>query len=381
MPLAGYQAYGAKFLPPASLPRAVARKGARELGLVLGEMPPAKGNAITDVSGVRVGHAMVWKGEGKLVPGKGPARTGVTAILPGEGNWLQEKVVAGMATLNGCGEMTGSHMVEEFGLIETPIMLTTTNSVGNVAACTLRWLLDRGYADGTSSETVIPTVAECDDSFLNDAWGFHVRREDVFQALDDASPAFAQGSVGGGTGMSCLGFKGGIGSSSRRVALPSGEYTVGVLVQANFGVQERLTVKGVPVGQLLRTKGIVGEAPGGGSIISVVATDAPLTSRQLDRLARRTFLGLARVGSISHNGSGDISMAFTTANRVDNSDEGAILTERRLNDRGMSPLFQATVEATEEAVVNALFHAETVVGRDDNTSHALPVDRVMELFP
>ncbi len=362
------------------LPRCMARKGARDLGLILGEMEPGKGNAITDVDGVKVGHATLIRGEGKLTPGEGPVRTGVTAILPGEGNWLSQKVVAGLASLNGCGEMTSSHVIQEFGFIETPIMLTNTNSVGNVAACTLRWLLAQGFVDGRTGETVIPTVAECDDSFLNDAWGFHVRKEDVFRALDSASDRFDQGAVGGGTGMSCLGFKGGIGSGSRRVALASGEFGVGVLVQANFGTQERLTIKGVPLGPMLKERGILGEAPGGGSIITVVATDAPLNSRQLDRIARRTFLGLARVGSISHNGSGDISLAFTTANRVDVAEERAIFTERRLSDRGISPLFQATVEATEEAVVNALFHAETVVGRDGNTSHGLPVDDVLKIL-
>jgi D-aminopeptidase len=275
--------------------------------------------------------------------------------------------------------MTGALYVEEFGFLEAPLLLTNTLAVGAAASGLLKWMVAKGLADG-SSESVIPTVAECDDSYLNDIWGAHVGDGEVRLALDSASADFPQGSVGGGTGMSCLGFKGGIGSSSRVARVGGRQHVVGVLVQANFGTQEALTLRGVPVGRLLGAKGVWGQGEGGGSIITVVATDAPLSSRQLKRLARRTFLGLARVGSTSANGSGDISLAFSTANRVDYFGEVEIVNEARMGDRYLSPLFQAVVEATEEAVVNALFTAETVVGRDGHVSRELPVEDVLALL-
>ena len=352
------------------------KKKARGLGVPLPGTPGPL-NAITDVGGVEVGHSTIISGEGRLVVGEGPVRTGVTAILP-RGRGL-EPVFAGWFSLNGNGEMTGTTWVEESGFLEGPIMITNTHSVGVVRDAVIKWInVQRPrlpHLAGT--QWSLPVVAETYDGRLNDINGFHVEKRHAFEALDSAAPGpVEEGNVGGGTGMTCHQFKGGIGTASRTLAEG---HTVGVLVQANYGMRELLTISGVPVGQEIPDLMPVysGEVDDGGSIIVVVATDAPVLPHQLKRMARRVPLGISRMGGISGNGSGDIFIAFSTANRgAFNRCRTSELT--MLPNDGLSGLFQATVEATEEAIVNALVAAETLTGIDGNTVHALPHDRLVE---
>ncbi len=360
----------------------------RDLGIDIGVMPIGEHNAITDVPGVRVGHTTVSHGDGILRLGKGPARTGVTAIHPHEGSAFTSMVPAAIAVLNGAGEMTGRSQVDEYGLMETPILITNTASVGAVHRGCVEWLTHH-HAELENAVFVIPVVAETFDGFLNDVAGQHVTTEHVFQALDGAtSGPVEEGNVGGGTGMTLFRFKGGIGTSSRLVELDGQTFTVGVLVQGNFGSREDLLVDGVPVGReitdLLPVRG--GEDIDGprtdGSIIVVIGTDLPLTDRQLSRLCRRGMLGLGRVGSTARQSSGDILIAFSNAreNRFDRFNRDAILNVRRLNDERINDVFQATIEATSEAVLNAMVAAETMVGRDGNTAYALPHDRLRDIM-
>ena len=338
-------------------------------------------NAITDVAGVEVGHATLIHGEGALVVGQGPVRTGVTVIFP-LGKDVMAGVAAGHFTFNGDGEMTGSRFVDEFGELHGPIAITNTLSVGAVHQSVIEWnrlhveLEDELYSRG------LPLVAETWDGFLNDIYGQHVRREDVFLALDSArSGAVAEGNVGGGTGMRTFEFSGGIGTASRQLETPFGSFTLGVLVQSNFGVRSELLIQGIAVGakipDLLPEPGAA-PAPQGNSIVVVIATDAPLIPTQLQRLARRASLALGRVGSNGHSGSGDIFLAFSSANKMTAYWGTEINTLRMLPD--MNPLFEATIQATEEAIINALVAGKTMRGVDGNTVHALPHERLQAIM-
>jgi D-aminopeptidase len=364
----------------------------RDLGITIGLLPPGTLNAITDVPGVRVGQTTVIHSDGELQVGKGPARTGVTAVQPHEGSVFLQQVPAAIDVLNGAGEMTGRSLVDEYGLLSTPILITNTLSVGEVHRACVDWMVAQHPQIGPQ-EWVAPVIAETYDGYLNDTAGQHVTREHVFAALDNATTgAVAEGNVGGGTGMTLFGFKGGTGTSSRVVAIEDHTWTVGVLVQGNFGQVSQLLVDGVPVGlrlteeraALLAQQEQAQEqvAKRDGSIIVVIATDAPLGERQLGRLCRRGMLGLSRVGSTATHGSGDILIAFSNApdNRVPREPEQPLLPAIRLADEWINPLFQATVDATAEAVLNAMVAAETMTGRDGHVVPALPHGRLQEIM-
>jgi len=343
-----------------------------------------KFNAITDVKGVEVGFSTIISGEGKNIRGKGPVRTGVTAILPRGRN--NNPVYASWYTLNGNGEMTGTTWVTESGFLEGPVMITNTNSVGTVRDAVLKWYVKTGWYKEDFWYTY-PVVAETYDGFLNDIYGFHVKEANAYEALDSAKSGFVQeGNVGGGTGMMCLGFKGGSGSSSRVMKIKDSIYTVGVFVQSNFGRKRNLTIAGVPVGkELLDTlNNELIAAPsyrqeGDGSIIVVVATDAPLLPHQLKRIAQRVSLGIGIVGGQGTNGSGDIFIAFSTANPSAFQRNNFTKVDDLPNDL-MNPLFEATVQATEEAIINAMVAAETMEGINGNKSYALPHKLVIDVL-
>jgi L-aminopeptidase/D-esterase-like protein len=364
--------------PPAAFGQRKPR--ARDLGVPFDGTPGAL-NAITDVRGVEVGFVTLVSGEGKLVPGKGPVRTGVTAILP-QGKNFRGRLFAAWHTLNGNGEMTGTTWVEESGGLGTPVLITNTHSVGVVRDAVIEWNARRGTGEGYSGDFSLPVVAETWDGFLNDINGFHVKKEHVFAALDGAKPGpVEEGNVGGGTGMVAHGFKGGTGTSSRVLAAEAGGYTVGVLVQANYGRRDLLRVAGVPVGrELTDLTPSRGRADAGqGSIIVVVATDAPLLPHQLRRLAKRVSLGVGNMGGRGEDSSGDIFIAFSTANQEAAKTEGLAQLTMLPNER-LNPLFAATAAATEEAIVNAMVAAETMRGIDGNTVHALPHERLREVL-
>jgi D-aminopeptidase len=381
---------------------------ARELGIRIGRLDAGQNDAITDVPGVRVGHTTIINGDGPMVVGRGPVRTGVTVILPHGDNVWAEQVFAGSHRLNGNGELTGLEWIREAGLLCGPVAITNTNSVGVVRdALVADEIAYRGRGAGLWS---LPVVGETWDGLLNDIDGLHVRPEHLGAALAAASGGpVAQGNVGGGTGMVCHEFKGGIGTASRVLGADRGGWTVGVLVQANYGERYQLRIDGVPVGLEVPVEDIPspyaaadaadaahaaadgmgrGRAiePGTGSIIVVVATDAPLLPHQCERLAQRATLGLGRMGSTANHSSGDLILAFATGNRglvtKDDPDAGSPVTHdvRMVNDNRMTPLFQATVEATEAAVVNALLSAETLTGRDGVTAHALDHDRLLDVM-
>jgi D-aminopeptidase len=357
---------------------------ARDLGITIGMLPTGALNAITDVAGVRVGHTTLISGDGPLVVGTGPIRTGVTVILPHDNDPGHEPVFAGSHTLNGNGEMTGLEWMRESGMLTTPIGLTNTHSVGVVRDALVAASVSGREGAGAWS---LPVVAETWDGYLNDVDGQHVRTEHVFSSLAAAAGGpVAEGSVGGGTGMKAFGFKAGIGTASRRVAEEHGGFTVGVLVQANHGRRERFAVDGVPVGREISQAEVAGPsmASDTGSIIAVVATDAPLLPQQCRRLAQRAGLGVARGGGGGENSSGDIFLAFATGNRglraeADASAPRAFPLEM-LNDDHISELFWAVIEATEEAILNSLVAAETMTGRDGVTFHAVPHDRLVEVM-
>jgi D-aminopeptidase len=353
----------------------------RELGISIGRLPTGEHNGITDVPGVRVGEVSLIAGEGPLRPGHGPVRTGVTAIWPHSGNPFAEKAPAASFVLNGFGKTIGLAQMTELGVLETPILLTNTLNVPRVADALVGYLIDRN-PDLTS---VNPVVGECNDSYLNDIRGRHVRAEHVVRALDSAtSGPVAEGAVGAGVGMSCYGFKGGIGTASRRIQASDLTFHLGALVLANFGAKRELRIDGVPVGvELDRADRQPDRRDGAaGSIMMIVATDAPLDSRQLGRISRRAALGLARTGSPAGHGSGDFVIAFSNGNTIPHRASDAILDLKALSETGtaINELFQATVEAVEEAILNALCQAETVVGRDGNVREALPLDRVVEIL-
>jgi len=358
---------------------------ARDIGIPLNGIP-GKFNAITDVEGIQVGHATIIEGEGDLVVGNGPIRTGVTAILPRGKKY--DPVFAGWYSLNGNGEMTGTTWVEESGFLEGPIMITNTHSVGVVRDAVIEWQYKNKFFKTLYNIKdlfwALPVVAETYDGSLNDINGFHVTKEHAIKAIENVSGGnLLEGGVGGGTGMICHGFKGGIGTSSRKIIVNGKNYTLGVLVQANYGSRNELTIAGVPVGkeiQDLKPKITYGQqADGLGSIIVIVATDAPFLPNQLKRIARRVPIGISRVGGYGSNGSGDIFIAFSTAN------EGAANRENErsiifLPNDFMNPFFLATAEATEEAILNALISAETMIGINGNTVYELPHDRLIKIL-
>lgn len=359
---------------------------ARDLGLPF-EGVTGPYNAITDVDGCQVGHKTLISGDGPLIRGRGPVRTGVTAILPLGRNI--NPVFAAWYALNGNGEMTGTTWIEESGFLDGPIMITNTHSVGVVHAATIRWLLEQDFLEGRALHPMfhLPVVAETYDGQLNDINGMHVTTEHTYSALSSAaSGPVAEGNVGGGTGMICHRFKGGIGTSSRVVAVgENSRYTVGVLVQANYGLRDRLTILGVPVGRAISnlmphdpTKQQEPAVDDAGSIIVAVATDAPLLPHQLKRLARRVPLGMALLGSFGGHRSGDIFVAFSTANAGADSEEIRPLN-MLVNDH-MNPLFEATIQATEEAIINALVAAKTMTGINGYTVYALPHDRLKDVM-
>jgi D-aminopeptidase len=353
----------------------------RDLGIPVGRFSTGPLNALTDVPGVRVGHTTLVEGQGPLVVGQGPIRTGVTAIHPHEGSAFSQLVPAAVEVLNGAGELTGRSQIEEFGTIESPIVLTNTLSVGAAHQALTDWLVAREPGLGTD-HFVVPVVAETFDGFVNDIAGQHVRREHVWAALDGATAGpVAEGSVGGGTGMTLFGYKGGIGTASRRVEVGGQSYTLGVLVQGNFGEPGQLLCNGLPVGAALeaveppRGRWRQSDTREGGSVIVVVATDAPLSDRQCRRLCKRAMLGIGRVGGNAGHSSGDLLLAFSNhpANRVDRRSHPPLVHQVRLADDLLNDLFAATAEATVEAVLNALVASDTMVGRDGNRIPGLPV--------
>jgi D-aminopeptidase len=384
------------------------RRRLRQLGFSVGRFPTGPENAITDVKGVRVGHTTLIWGEGPLVVGKGPVRTGVSAILPPDPVFA-ERVLAGTFVLNGAGEISGLTQVAEWGLLETPILLTSTMSVGKVSDATVKWMTRRFPGIGTDYDVIIPIVGECDDSWLNDAVGRHVRSEHVYRAIEQAATGpVAEGSVGAGTGMVTCDFKAGIGTSSRRVAIaqmgtlegspnppatdPAGRspaastrgatYTLGVLVQSNFGVMRSLRIAGAPVGEILEPEFAEADkrVRNAGSIICVVATDAPLLSSQITRLCKRAALGIGRVGSYAAHGSGEIVVGFSSANKVPRATSGMTHRLEILLDEACDGLYEAVVECTEEAIVNALCMADEMRGQSNHYAPALPLERLSEIL-
>jgi D-aminopeptidase len=366
----------------------VTRPRLRDLGIAIGALPTGPNNAISDVTGVRVGHATLLRGQGPLRPGAGPVRTGMTVVLPHAGNLFREKVRGAVHTINGFGKACGFEEVRELGLIESPIALTNTLNVWTVADALVDDALDQNPEIGVSTGSFNALVGECNDGYLNDLQGRHVRAEDVAAALHQARASkdgavVVEGCVGAGAGTSCFGWKGGIGSASRVVPAQDGGWTVGALVQSNFGKPEQLIVNGDPVGQRMRPP--AANPPGAedaqkeekGSIMIVLASDAPLNSRQLHRLCVRAGAGLARTGSHHGPGSGDFVIAFSTAHRIPHWPTALTRSETVLLDepKALDPLFRAVVEAVEEAILNSLCAAVTTTGRDGHVRYALPLTR------
>jgi D-aminopeptidase len=377
------------------MPTSTQRPRARDCGITIGTLPTGAYNAITDVAGVRVGHCTIIRGDGKLVPGIGPVRTGVTAIWPHSGDIFRDKVAAWVQRINGFGEVTNAEQVREMGVLESPILLTGTQNVPRVADAMLDWDFARDPELCVTTWGPGPMVAECSDQYLNDARGRHVTPNDVFTALESAQGGpVAEGGVGGGTGMACCEFKGGIGTSSRVLPAALGGYKLGVLVMSNFGRREHLVIDGVPVGRALAEWQ---PAPGinperlGSSIIIVLATDAPLDSRQLERVSHRAAGGLARAGGLSSTSSGDFVIAFSTTHRTAHHPAALEQPQRTMAESMLAgtewpaappinALFQAALESTEEAILNSLFAAETMVGRDGHVRHALPIAETVAIM-
>jgi D-aminopeptidase len=360
-----------------------ARLRARKLGIRVGRYPAGRYNAITDVPGVRVGHATLIAGTGPLRVGKGPVRTGVTAILPNEGNIFQERVVGSGFILNGAGEVSGLTQVNEWGLIETPILLTNTLSVGICSAATVEYLVRRYPGIGVEHDVVIPVVGECDDSWLNDAGGQHIQAKHVFEAIENAAPGpVEEGNVGGGTGMITCDFKGGIGTASRRLPQQEGGYVVGVLVMSNFGRMQDLRINGLPVGEVLAEEfaPFTMRKESYGSIIVVLATNAPLWPNQITRLCKRAALGIGRVGSYAAHRSGEIIVGFSTANKIPRETRKMIYRTKVLLDRCIDPLYCGVMEATEEAILNALCAAGPMEGHSGHFAPSLPQARIREIM-
>ena len=352
---------------------------ARDLGIPFSGTP-GKLNAITDVKGVEVGYKTLIEGNGKLITGKGPVRTGVTAVFP-RGKGSLERVFAAWYTLNGNGEMTGTTWVKESGGLGSPVLITNTHSVGVVRDAVIEWYMKKLNQSDYAGDVSLPVVAETWDGYLNDINGFHIKKQHVFEAMEAAtSGPIAEGNVGGGTGMIAHQFKGGTGTSSRKVDEKLGGYTVGVLVQANYGKRELLTIAGVPVGkELTDLMPVFKKDVDQGSIIVVVATDAPLLPHQLERIAKRVSLGIGVMGGRGGNSSGDIFIAFSTANPEVSKDDGLVHLEMLPNER-INPLFEAAAAATEEAIVNAMIAAETMEGINGNKVYAIPHDRLVNIL-
>ncbi len=367
--------------PTAGASRPV-RVRARTLGLVADKYRPGKYNAITDVGGVSVGHATVIHGKGARGGGRGPARTGVTAILPRSGNVFDERVMGGGFVLNGAGEISGLTQVLEWGLIETPILLTNTLSVGSASQACVKYMVRKYPEIGGEADVVIPVVGECDDSWLNDIAGRHLKEAHVVEAIESASGGpVEEGNVGGGTGMITCDFKGGIGTSSRRLPPEEGGYTIGVLVMSNFGNMDELRVDGIPVGRELAPlyATYLKRERSYGSIIAVAATDAPLLPHQLGRISKRVALGIGRMGSHAAHGSGEIVISFSTANSIPRKTRRMIYRMKALIDTRMGPLYRAAIEATEEAILNALCMGDEMEGVDGHVAPALPLDIVCDI--
>ena len=356
----------------------------RDLIPIPHHLPTGRLNAITDVPGVRVGHATRIEGEGELRAGHGPIRTGVTAILPHGGNIFRQKVPAAVYTINGYGKATGFEQVRHIGAIESPICLTGTLNVGRVWDALVSYAIRENPDIAIATSNVSPVVGECNDSFLNDAQGRHIGQADVWRAVDEASATrVEEGCVGGGAGTLCYGFKGGIGTASRQVA--DGGYTVGALLQTNFGRRSELHILGAPVGRHFADDSA--HHSGGGSVMIVLATDAPLNSRQLQRMARRAAFGLGRTGTVCHHGSGDFVIAFSTQNCRAHDSRAAVNDGRQINEEAardgqalIDGFFRAVVECVEESVYNALTAAETVIGRDGHVCYALPHDKLLGIM-
>ncbi|TCP54513.1 D-aminopeptidase [Tumebacillus sp. BK434] len=334
----------------------------REYGVVIGSLRPGPGNRITDVPGVTVGHCTL---------DDGPVKTGVTAVLPHGGNLFRDKVLAVAHVINGFGKTAGTIQIEELGTIETPILLTNTLSVGRVSDALVEVMLEQNPEIGVTTGTVNPVVGECNDGYLNDIRGLHVQKEHVRVALSSAAADFAEGAVGAGTGMSCYGLKGGIGSASRVIELGSTEYTLGVLVLSNFGRQQDFMLHGMPAGAWIAELERSPEAPEKGSIIFILATDLPLSERQLKRVSKRCAVGLTRTGSFIGNGSGDVVIGFTTGNRVQHDEPNAVVSLQMLNENEIDAAFRAAAEAAEEAILNSMTAAKTTVGRDGHDRKGL----------
>lgn len=362
---------------------AAERGRARDYGVRLGGLAPGPANAITDVAGVRVGHATIRRGSGPLVVGQGPVRTGVTAVLPHGDDPFRLKVTAAAEVFNGFGKTIGLVQMAELGQLETPVLLTNTLNIGKVADAVVGWLIERNPAIAVTTTSVNPVVAECNDGHLNDMGGRHVGAAEVRAALDGArGGTVAEGNIGGGTGMTAYGFAGGIGTASRRLDPRHGGWTVGALVLANFGRRRDLTIAGVPVGRDLADWREEPAPREHGSVIVVVATDAPLDARQLGRIARRGPLGLARTGTHGGHGSGDILIAFSTANPIPHDHTPLVHSTTTVNEQhpAIDDLFAATVETTEEAVINALFAARSTDGRDNHRRDALPIAETLAIL-
>ncbi|TAH52456.1 MAG: S58 family peptidase [Chloroflexota bacterium] len=359
------------------------RPRARDLGINIGILSPGQYNAITDVRGVRVGHSTIIQGKGALVPGEGPIRTGVTAILPHGDDLFLEKVTGAVVCINGFGEVTNTQQIDELGVLEGPLMITNTMNVPRVADAVMDWAFDHSAAMGITTWGISPIVAETSDSYLNDIRGRHVTKAHVYEAIDSARDGIVtEGAVGGGTGMICYEFKGGIGTASRVLPDELGHYTVGALVQSNFGSRHKLRIDGVPVGRALIDYDERVQRESQGSVIVVIATDAPMSSRQLRRMGTRATFGLARTGTQGGNTSGDFAIAFsTTRNRPHHSTSHTLELNQVVEDTQLiNSLFDAVVEATEEAVLNSLFKAETMIGRDNRIIYALPIQETVEIM-
>jgi D-aminopeptidase len=358
------------------------RRRLRDYGINIGYYRTGKHNAITDVPGVKVGHKTIISGEGKLIAGVGPVRTGVTVILPHEGDLFHDRVSAGSFVVNGNGSVTGLDWLAESGVLEGPIALTGSHSVGDVYRGLITSMLKRCPSIGTSEDTYLPVVGECDDSPLSDSHGFHVKPEHVEEAIKEAYASkngeVAEGSVGSGTGLTCYEFKGGIGTASRLLAKEDGGYTVGVLVNCNQGRRHQLIIDGVPIGRMISdNKATLARE---GSIVIVVATNAPLVSRQLNSLSKRAMMGLARTGCTARPTSGEFVIAFSTTRRLERTSEAKVFCLPELADQYLDALYEATIESVQEAIFNALCMATTVIGRDGHISSAMPVKQVVDIL-
>ena len=348
------------------------QKRVRDLGIIIGNLPVGKFNAITDVDGVKAGHSTIIKGNGKLCPGKGPIRTGVTAILPHSRNIFKEKIRGGVCIFNGFGKSVGLIQVDELGEIETPILITNTLNVWRVADCLVEWMLEQNKEIGVTEGTINPIVCECSDAFLNDIRGRHVNKKNVFKALSDAKDGVVEeGNVGAGTGMSSFGYKSGVGTSSRIIKVDSGQYTIGCLVVSNFGRAGDLQLKGINISKLLNERTKEEEKIIRESFIAILATDAPFSTLSLERLAKRSALALGKVGSYSDNYSGDIFICFSTAKRTFSFGQ---------ENKHINKFFQGVVETVEESILNSIFMAETLIGRDNHIKKALPVEEVLNIL-